>query len=151
MTSVETMRKVRRSIFIWHNRESVSKCINRIRLSSGQVIIMDFKNLANAALSATGGAGKMDLPLSGASMGNLTDLIGKGVFKDKGDFIQFVIKAYMEYKTSGGSAQPTQGDVKNIIQNTGVGSNLNGSDIDGKLVPLLTEAFQMAGKTKIGL
>jgi hypothetical protein len=110
---------------------------------------MDFKNLANAALSAAGG--KTDLPLSNTSMGNLTDLIGKGAFKDKGDFIQFVIKAYMEYKTSGGSAQPTQGDVKNIIQNTGVGNNLGASDIEGKLVPLLTEAFQMAGKTQIGL
>ena len=112
---------------------------------------MDFKNLANTALSAASGAGMTDLPLSGTSMSNLTDLIGKGVFKDKGDFIQFVIKAYMEYKTSGGSAQPTQGDVNNIIQNTGVGSNLDASDIEGKLTPLLTEAFQMAGKTKIGL
>lgn len=115
------------------------------------VIIMDFKNLANAALSATGAAGKTDLPLSGSSMSNLTDLIGKGVFKDKGDFIQFVIKAYMEYKTSGGSAQPTQGDVQNVIQNTGVASNLGASDIDGKLAPLLTEAFQLVGKSKIGL
>jgi|WetSurMetagenome_2_1015567.scaffolds.fasta_scaffold327759_1 hypothetical protein len=112
---------------------------------------MDFKNLANAALSATGAAGKTDLPLSGSSMSILTDLIGKGVFKDKGDFIQFVIKAYTEYKVSGGSAQPTQSDVSNIIQKTGVGSSLNTSDIDGKLAPLLTEALQMAGKTKIGL
>jgi hypothetical protein len=112
---------------------------------------MDFKNLANAALSATGSAGKTDLPLSGQSMSMLTDLIGKGVFKDKGDFIQFVIKAYMQYKTSGGSAQPTQNDIKSVIQNTGVGNNLSTSDIEGKLTPLLTEAFLMAGKGKMGL
>jgi hypothetical protein len=112
---------------------------------------MDFKNLANAALSATGSAGKTDLPLSGQSMSMLTDLIGKGVFKDKGDFIQFVMKAYLQYKTTAGSSQPTQADVKNVIQNTGIGKNLNVSDIDGKLAPLLTEAFMMAGKSKIGL
>ena len=116
-----------------------------------QVIIMDFKNLANSALSAAGNTGKTDMPLSGTSMNNLTDLIGKGIFKDKGDFIQFVIKAYMEYKMGGGQGQPTQGDIQGVIQKTGVGNNLNASDIDGKLAPPLTEAFQMAGKTNIGL
>ena len=108
---------------------------------------MDFNSLAKAALSGN----TAELPLSGDSMNTLNELIGKGVFNDKADFFQFVMKAFAQYKLEGGSPQPTQGDIQNVIQNTGVGNSLNAQDIDGKLAPLLTAAFTMAGKNKMGL
>lgn len=106
---------------------------------------MDLKNIANAALSS----GKTDLPLSGTSMNSLNDLIGQGIFKNKADFVQFAIKAYMQYKMTGGSQQPTQANINNVIQQTGVGSSLSGSDVENKLSPLLMEAFQLAGQNKL--
>lgn len=105
---------------------------------------MDFKNIANAALSQ----GKTDLPLSGDSMNSLNDLIGQGIFKNKADFVQFALKAYMQYKMTGGQ-QPAQANVNNVIQQTGIGSSLNSSDVQNKLSPLLAEAFQLAGQNKL--
>jgi len=105
---------------------------------------MDLKNIANAALSS----GKTDLPLSGSSMNSLNDLIGQGIFKNKADFVQFAIKAYLQYKMTGGQ-QLTQANVNDVIQQTGIGSSLSGSDIQDKLSPLLAEAFQLAGQNKL--
>lgn len=93
----------------------------------------------------------MDLPLSADSINILDELIGKGVFNNKADFIQFVLKAYAEYKLTGGSSQPTQADVQNVIQNSGIGNGLDAQDIEGKLTPLLTAAFTSAGKNQMGL
>jgi hypothetical protein len=106
---------------------------------------MDFKSLANAALSETG----TNLPLSGSSVNILNELIGNGTFGSKADFIQFVMKAYMQYKANGGSSQPTQADVNKVIQDTGVGNSLNQDDVQNKLAPLLTEALGAAGQHKL--
>jgi len=106
---------------------------------------MDFKSLANAALSAS----KSDLPLSGSSMNILNELIGNGTFGSKADFIQFVMKAYMQYKANGGSSQPTPADVNKVIQDTGIGNSLSQADVQNKLAPLLTEALGAAGQNKL--
>lgn len=106
---------------------------------------MDFKSIANAALSAT----KTELPLSSSSMNILNELIGGGVFNNKADFMQFVMKAYTEYKANGGSQQPTQADVSKVIQNTGIGNTLSQADVQNKLTPLLTEALNVAGQNKL--
>jgi Arc/MetJ-type ribon-helix-helix transcriptional regulator len=109
------------------------------------VITMDFKSIANEALSGS----KTDLPLSGSSTNILNELIGSGVFGNKADFIKFVMKAYMEFKVGGGSQQPSQADVSNLIQNTGIGNSLSQEDVQNKLQPLLTEAFKVAGQNKL--
>ena len=61
---------------------------------------MDFKNIASAALG-----GKADMPLSAKSQGTLQELITKGVFKDKAQFAEFAMKAFMEYKMKGSSPE----------------------------------------------
>lgn len=113
------------------------------------MISMDFKSIASAALSH--GVGKSDIPLSSESTGMLNELIASGMFKDRSDFVQFAIKAYMQYKISGGAAQNTRSGILDIIQKTGIGKGANQSDIQDKLVPLLTEAFLAVGKNKMGL
>ena len=113
--------------------------------------MLDFKNLASGALSAIENNGMKDMQLSAAAIKNLDDLIGQGVFKSKGDFLQFALKAFAQYQNGGGQAQPTTADVQNAIQNTDVASKLSSSDVEGKLTPLMTEAFMMMGKSKMGL
>ena len=102
---------------------------------------MDFKNIASAALG-----GKADMPLSAGSQATLQELIAKGVFKDKAQFVEFAMKAFMEYKMKGSNADALAG----IVKSSPIASGASDADIKDKLLPLMTEAFTIAGKNKIG-
>lgn len=103
---------------------------------------MDFKSIAGAALGASGN----DMPLSAQSKQTLEELISKGIFKDKSDFVQFAVKAFMQYKMKGSSPAA----ITDIVKESPIGAGASESDIQGKILPLLTEAFNFAGKNKMG-
>ena len=100
---------------------------------------MDFKNIANAALG-----GKADMPLSAQSQGTLQELITKGVFKDKAQFAEFAMKAFMEYKMKGSNPAA----LTEIVKDSPMAKGANDTDIKDKLLPLMTEAFAFTGKNK---
>jgi hypothetical protein len=102
---------------------------------------MDFKNIASAALG-----GKADMPLSAKSQSTLQELITKGVFKDKAQFAEFAMKAFMEYKMKGSNTEA----LTNIIKTSPMASGASDADVKDKLLPLMTEAFAFAGKNKMG-
>jgi hypothetical protein len=102
---------------------------------------MDFKNIASTALG-----GKADMPLSAGAQGTLQELITKGVFKDKAQFVEFAMKAFVEYKMKGSNTEA----LTNIVRHSPMASGASDADIKDKLLPLMTEAFAFAGKNKIG-
>jgi hypothetical protein len=102
---------------------------------------MDFKNIANAALG-----GKADMPLSAKSQGTLQELITKGVFKDKAQFAEFAMKAFMEYKMKGSNTEA----LTTIVKTSPMANGASDADVKDKLLPLMTEAFAFAGKNKMG-
>jgi|AGTN01.1.fsa_nt_gi hypothetical protein len=103
---------------------------------------MDFKSLAGAALG-----GKTDVPLSAQSQSTLQELIGKGVFNDKAQFVEFATKSFMEYKMKGSSPAA----LTDIVKGSPMGKGASDMDIKDKLLPLMTEVFTFAGKNKMGL
>ena len=113
---------------------------------SAPVTIMDFKNLANAAMAA---AGKPNLGLPEADLRMVDELVAKGNFKDKSDFMAFAMTVYAELRHSG-SAPPTPQQVSQAVQNTPVAQGMDPQDVQGKLVPLLTSVFTSMGKNQMG-
>jgi hypothetical protein len=104
---------------------------------------MDFKNIAGAAL----GGKAADIPLSAQSQGTLQELITKGVFKDKAQFAEFAMKAFMEYKMKGSNPAA----ITDIVKGSPMGKGASDMDLKDKLLPLMTEVFTFAGKnTKMG-
>jgi len=108
---------------------------------------MDFKNLANAAMAA---AGKPNLGIPDADLKIVDELVAKGNFKDKSDFMAFATTVYTELRASGASAQPTQAQVSQAVQNTAVAQGMNPQDVQEKLTPLLTSVFTSMGKNQMG-
>lgn len=107
---------------------------------------MDFNKLASTAFSQFSGKGS--IPLSPEVMGLLDDLISKGMFKNKQDFIQFAIKAYTMFSASG-KGQPTPSNVMDILSKTGFNKgSASESDVKGELVPLLIDVFQSMSRSK---
>ncbi len=89
-------------------------------------------------------SGNIDLPLSGDSEKMLEDLISKGVFKGKSDFLGFIVKAYMQNKMGGmmsGGKAPPESAIMDIITKSGIGKGYPDGDIKKMLVPLLVTAF----------
>lgn len=98
---------------------------------------MDFKSIANMAQGA-----KSNIDLSAESLKTLDELIGKGVFKDKGQFMEFAVKTFTEYKLKGSSQEALSG----IVQNSDVGQKAAGTGVQDKLMPLMSEAMGLLGK-----
>ncbi len=107
--------------------------------ATGADLPMDLEKMAT---------GKMDLPLDDKSMGALNELIGKGAFNDKQDFMSFLVKAYMQNKMGGvlSSGKPSESSILDIVNKAGVGKNISDGDKKSLLVPLLITAFTMIYK-----
>ena len=98
---------------------------------------MDFKSIANIAQGA-----KNNIDLSAESLKSLDELIGKGVFTDKGQFMEFAIKTFTEYKLKGSSQEALNG----IVKNSPVAQKAGEAETQSKLMPLMTEAMNLFGK-----
>lgn len=98
---------------------------------------MDFKSIASAALGS-----KTDIPLSTESQNTLQELISKGVFNDKKQFVEFAMKAFAEYKLKGSSSSA----LTDIIKSSPLAQGSSESDIKSKLVPMMTEVFNTINK-----
>lgn len=98
---------------------------------------MDFKSITNMAQGA-----KTNIDLSAQSLRALDELIGKGVFSDKAQFMEFAMKAFMEYKMKGSSQDALNG----IVQNSAAGKKAAETGVQDKLMPLMSEAMNLIGK-----
>jgi hypothetical protein len=86
-------------------------------------------------------AKNVSLPLSGDALNGLNMLINKGTFKDKGDFMGFLAKTYMQNNlgsaigSSGG--EPGVSTIMDIINKTGIAKGFMEGDIKKFIVPLM--------------
>lgn len=86
----------------------------------------------------------IDLPLSGDSESMFNDLISKGVFKNKADFMSFIVKAYMQNNIGSmmsGDKAPPESAIMDIVNKSGIGKGYMEGDIKNMMVPLLMQAF----------
>lgn len=85
----------------------------------------------------------IDLPLSGESANTLNDMISRGVFRDKSDFLSFAAKTYMQNNlgaTLSSGHQLEESMVMSIINKTSIGRSLD-ENTKRMLIPLLITAF----------
>ncbi len=85
----------------------------------------------------------IDLPLSGESADTLNNLISRGVFRNKNDFLSFAAKTYMRNNlgaTLSGGNQLTESMVLGVVNKTSIGRSLD-DNTKRMLVPLLIMAF----------
>jgi hypothetical protein len=88
--------------------------------------------------------GNIDLPLAGDKGKMLDDMIGKGVFNSKPDFLSFITKAYMQNNMGSmmsGDKAPPESAIMDVIKNSGIGKGYPEGDIKKTMVPLLATAF----------
>ena len=86
----------------------------------------------------------IDLPLSGDSENMLNDLISKGVFGNKADFMKFIAMAYMRNNIGSmmtGDRAPPESTIMDIIAKSGIGKGYPEGDIKKMMVPLVMTAF----------
>jgi hypothetical protein len=86
----------------------------------------------------------IDLPLAGDQEKMLEDMVGKGVFKSKPDFLNFIVKAYMQNNIGSmmaGGKIPPESAILDIITRSGIGKGYPDGDIKKMMVPLLITAF----------
>jgi hypothetical protein len=88
--------------------------------------------------------GDIDLLLSGDSESTLNDMITKGVFRDKSDFLGFLVNQYVANnlgsKLSVDRTLP-ESLVMDIIRRTGLDKKYPNVDFKRTLVPLLVTSF----------
>jgi len=112
--------------------------------------------LGDAIKSALGGAdippeilemaksGNINLPLSGDAENMLGDLLSKGVFSSKSDFLTFIVKQYAMNNMGSmmsGDRSPPESAILDIIRKTGLDRGYPEGDIKKMMVPLLIQAF----------
>jgi hypothetical protein len=88
--------------------------------------------------------GDIDLLLSGDSENMLDDMISKGVFKDKSDFISFLVREYARNDMGSmlsGDRMPPESTIMDIIRRSGLDMGYRDTDVKKMLVPLLVTAF----------
>lgn len=86
---------------------------------------------------------KVNLPLSGDQANTLNDLISKGLFKDKSDFVSFLALSYMKNNLGAsmiGGQAPSESTVMDIISKSGLGKKIPEGQAK-MLVPLLITGF----------
>jgi hypothetical protein len=108
---------------------------------------MSLKDLIGAF---TGATGMMELPLSSQASGYLEDLIIKGIFDDKADFIDFASKAFSMYKDTCGSGSFNPDCALKVVSKFAL-TGLTDSDMAGQMMPLVTEVFKAAINGRIRL
>lgn len=89
-------------------------------------------------------SGNINLPLSGDAENMLGDLLSKGVFSSKSDFLTFIVKQYAMNNLGSmmsGDKSPPESAILDIIHKTGLGKGYSEGDIKNMLVPLLVQAF----------
>ncbi len=88
--------------------------------------------------------GDIDLLLSGDSENMLDDMISKGIFANKPDFISFLVREYVSNNLgsmlSGDRTLP-ESTVMDIIRRAGLDKGYPDTDVKRMLVPLLVQAF----------
>jgi len=88
--------------------------------------------------------GNIDLPLAGDQEKMLEDMVSKGVFNSKSDFLSFIVKAYMQNNIGSmmaGDRMPPESAIMDIIKTSGIGKGYPDGDIKKMMVPLLITAF----------
>jgi hypothetical protein len=89
-------------------------------------------------------SGGIDLLLSGDSERMLSDMISKGTFGNKADFVTFLVSQYMKNNVGSmmaGDKQPSESAIMDIINKTGIGKGFMEGDVKKYLVPLLITGF----------
>lgn len=112
--------------------------------------------LGDAIKTALGGAdvppeildmaksGNIALPLSGDAENMLDDLLSKGVFDSKSDFLTFIVKQYVMNNLGSmmsGDRSPPESAILDIIRKTGLDKGYPEGDVRNMMVPLLVQAF----------
>lgn len=112
--------------------------------------------LGDAIKTALGGAdvppeildmaksGNIALPLSGDAENMLDDLLSKGVFGSKSDFLTFIVKQYVMNNMGSmmsGDRSPPESAILDIIRKTGLDKGYPEGDVRNMMVPLLVQAF----------
>lgn len=112
--------------------------------------------LGDAIKTALGGAdvppeildmaksGNIALPLSGDAENMLDDLLSKGVFGSKSDFLTFIVKQYVMNNMGSmmsGDKSPPESAILDIIRKTGLDKGYPEGDVRNMMVPLLVQAF----------
>ncbi len=88
--------------------------------------------------------GNIDLLLSGDSESTLDDMISKGVFRDRPDFLNFLVSQYVQNNLGnklGSDRTLPESLVMDIIRKTGLDKKYPMVDFKKTLVPLLVTAF----------
>lgn len=86
----------------------------------------------------------IDLLLSGDSESALSDLLSRGVFMNKTDFVSFIVREYFQNNMGSmlsGGKSPPESLVMDIINKSGIGKSYSDPDIKNALVPLLATSF----------
>ncbi len=89
-------------------------------------------------------SGSINLPLSGDAENMLSDLLSKGVFSSKSDFLTFIVKQYFLNNVGNmmsGDKTPPESAILEIIHKTGLDKGYPDGDIKNMMVPLLIQAF----------
>jgi hypothetical protein len=89
-------------------------------------------------------SGNIDLPLSGDAESMLGDMISKGIFANKSDFLTFIVKQYTQNNIGsmmGSGRSPPETAIMDIIQKSGIGKGYPDGDIKKMMVPLLMTSF----------
>jgi hypothetical protein len=89
-------------------------------------------------------SGNINLPLSGDAENMLGDMISKGIFNNKSDFLTFVLKQYVQNNMGSmmsGDRMPPESAIMDIIKKSGIGKGYPDGDIKKMMVPLLVTAF----------
>jgi hypothetical protein len=89
-------------------------------------------------------SGNIDLPLSGDAENMLGDLISKGTFNSRSDFMTFIVKQYAQNdlgRMMSGDKAPPESAIMDIIKSSGIGNGYLDGDIKKMMVPLLIQAF----------
>lgn len=89
-------------------------------------------------------SGNINLPLSGDSENMLDDLLSKGIFSSKSDFLTFIVNQYMQNDLGSmmsGGKSPSESAIMDIIHKTGLDKGYPEGDIKNMMVPLLIQSF----------
>ena len=89
-------------------------------------------------------SGNIDLPLSGDAENMLGDMLSKGAFNSKSDFLTFIVNQYVKNDLGSmmsGDRAPPESAILDIIRKTGLDRGYPEGDIKNAMVPLLIQAF----------
>ena len=89
-------------------------------------------------------AKNVDLPLSGDAAVGLKELLNKGTFSNKQDFVGFLAKQFMQNNLGAamaGGGEPGVSTIMDIINKTGIAKGFMEGDVKKYLVPLMMTGF----------